>query len=214
MTWDCAGIWVLQNCMLHFDSSEGVRRPFGDIHANCIAYTVGLIAVDSHRLKKKTRRCRCMPLPISFWMVRICSDKVQVWLCARQFFNVQNVAGQTTDVWFLLGLPGNVVDASTVRFFTFIWHTAIIPASCTSRCSQHVVIFSIHLYTNLGFRCQHPSPLWYRLAPSKALQVGVAVERLVVQDVVTTEASHVGTSTLLDSYVILMGGLWEQWGSQ
>jgi len=158
--------------------------------------------------RKKTAgaaACRCL---FHFGWCGYVRIKYRFGSCARQFLNVQNVSGQTTDVWFLLGLLGNVVDASKGRFFTFIWHTVIIPASCTSGCSQHVVIFSIHLYTNLGFRCQHPSLLWYRLAPSKALQVGLAVERPVMQDVVTTEASHVGTSMLLDSYGSSMGGLW------
>ena len=145
VTRDCAGIWVLRNRMLHFDWSEGVRRPFGDIHANCIAYTVGLIAVDSHRLKKKpagAAACRCICNFGWFGYVRI---KYRFGSYARQFLNAQNVSKQTTDVWFLLGLLGNVVDASTVCFFTFIWHTVNIPASCTSRYSQHVVIFSIYI---------------------------------------------------------------------
>ena len=54
---------------------QGIKRPFGDVHANCTAYTVGLIAVDSHRLKEKNLCCSSF----HFWMVQICSDNVQVW---------------------------------------------------------------------------------------------------------------------------------------
>ena len=112
---------------------QGIKRPFGDVHANCTAYTVGLIAVDSHRLKEKTCRYRCMPLLISFWdgsdmfgqctgLVRNMRDNFRI---IKMFLNKLY-----TDVWFLLG---NVWKHQMVA--SSHSYGINIRASCTSRYS-------------------------------------------------------------------------------